>query len=101
MFQVIPHTVAADVLDGSRGAVLAAVEHAYLAHDRGETVNPPSHFLRFPDMPANRIIALAAYLDGEVRMPGIKWISSFPGNHELGLPRASAVLLLNDERTGR
>ncbi|MFC8300975.1 2,3-diaminopropionate biosynthesis protein SbnB [Micromonospora orduensis] len=101
MFQVVPHAVAADVLGGSRDAVLAAVEQAYLAHDKGDTVNPPSHFLRFPDRPANRIIALPAYLGGEVGMPGLKWISSFPGNHELGLPRASAVLLLNDDRTGR
>jgi 2,3-diaminopropionate biosynthesis protein SbnB len=101
MFQVVPHTVVTDVLDESRGAVLAAVEHAYLAHDRGETVNPPSQFLRFPAKPANRIIALPAYLGGEIGMPGLKWVSSFPGNHEFGLPRASAVLLLNDDRTGR
>jgi 2,3-diaminopropionate biosynthesis protein SbnB len=101
MFRVVPHAVVAGALNESRGAVLAAVESTYLAHDRGETVNPPSHFLRFPAKPANRIIALPAYLDGETRMPGLKWISSFPGNHELGLPRASAVLLLNDERTGR
>lgn len=101
MFQIVPHAVAAEALDGSRDAVLAAVESAYLAHAGGETVNPSSHFLRFPQRPANRIIALPAYLGGEVAMPGLKWISSFPGNHELGLPRASAVLLLNDDRTGR
>jgi N-[(2S)-2-amino-2-carboxyethyl]-L-glutamate dehydrogenase len=101
MFQVIPHAVAADALSDSPDAVLAAVEKAYLAHDKGETVNPSSHFLRFPDKPASRIIALPAYLGGDVGMPGLKWISSFPGNHELGLPRASAVLLLNHERTGR
>lgn len=101
MFQIVPHAVVVDALNGSRDAVLAAVEGAYLAHDRGETVNPSSHFLRFPDRPADRIIALPAYLGGDVGVPGIKWISSFPGNHEIGLPRASAVLLLNDDRTGR
>lgn len=101
MFQVVPHAVAVDALSDSRSAVLTAVEKAYLAHDNGETVNPPSQFLRFPANPASRIIALPAYLGGEVRMPGLKWVSSFPGNHELGLPRASAILLLNDERTGR
>ncbi|NES30203.1 2,3-diaminopropionate biosynthesis protein SbnB [Micromonospora terminaliae] len=101
MFQIVPHAVAVEALEGSRDAVLAAVQAAYLAHDRGDTVNPSSHFLRFPDRPADRIIALPAYLGGEAGMPGLKWISSFPGNHELGLPRASAVLLLNDDRTGR
>jgi ornithine cyclodeaminase len=101
MFQVVPEPVVVDVLDNSREAVLAAVEAAYLAHDAGDAVNPPSHFLRFPDRPASRIIALPAYLGGEAGIPGIKWISSFPSNHELGLPRASAVLLLNDDRTGR
>jgi 2,3-diaminopropionate biosynthesis protein SbnB len=101
MFHVVPHAVAAEALSDSRSEVLAAVEKAYLAHDKGDSVNPPSHFLHFPANPANRIIALPAYLGGEVGISGLKWISSFPGNHELGLPRASAVLLLNDDRTGR
>jgi 2,3-diaminopropionate biosynthesis protein SbnB len=101
MFQIVPHAVVVDALNDSRDAVLAAVERAYLAHDSGETVNPPSHFLRFPDRPADRIIALPAYLGGDPGTPGLKWISSFPGNHGIGLPRASAVLLLNDDRTGR
>lgn len=101
MFHVIPHAVVADVLRDSQDAVLAAVEAAYLAHDQGDDVIPPSQFLRFPGRPSNRIIALPAYLGGAVGTPGLKWISSFPDNHELGLPRASAVLLLNDDRTGR
>ncbi|MEV1024837.1 2,3-diaminopropionate biosynthesis protein SbnB [Streptomyces sp. NPDC050264] len=76
------------------------VESVYRLHGAGDTVNPPSYFLRFPDRPSARIIALPASLGGPLRVDGLKWISSFPGNTASGLPRASAVLILNDPGTG-
>lgn len=76
------------------------VEATYRAHGAGDSVNPPSYFLRFPDRPSSRIIALPASIGGKARVDGLKWISSFPDNVTAGIPRASAVLILNDPDTG-
>lgn len=89
------------VVRENRHAVLDAVEAAYRAHHAGRTVNPESQFLRFPDGRSNRIIALPAHIDADdgdigAGVTGIKWISSFPENIAHGMPRASAVLILND-----
>jgi 2,3-diaminopropionate biosynthesis protein SbnB len=88
------------VIERARPEIFARVRDTYLAHHRGETINPNSYFLRFPDKPQARVIALPALLRGERSVAGIKWISSFPENVARNIPRASAVLLLNDFATG-
>ncbi len=76
------------------------MEEAYRLHSSRDSVNPDSYFLRYPEKPNARIIALPAHLGGEVQKSGIKWISSFPDNTATNLARASAVQILNDASTG-
>ncbi|MDN4575793.1 2,3-diaminopropionate biosynthesis protein SbnB [Pandoraea cepalis] len=101
-FRVFTGAQVSSTLGTGKAAVLETVEAAYRAHHAGRTVNPESQFLRFPDAQRNRIIALPAHLrdDRGEAVTGIKWISSFPANIERGMPRASAVLILNDGATG-
>jgi 2,3-diaminopropionate biosynthesis protein SbnB len=89
-----------EALHRRENEIIDLVEEIYLLHSHGGTVNPPSYFLRFPDRPDARIIALPASVGGSTPVDGVKWISSFPANVEAGLPRASAVLVLNDPDTG-
>lgn len=99
-FAVIPGAQVHDALHGQEKRIVELIEETYRLHGAGETVNPPSYFLRFQDRPTARIIALPASLGGRQRLDGLKWISSFPENVAGGLPRASAVLILNDHDTG-
>lgn len=64
-----------------------------------EVAQPLKPYLRFRD-PANRIIAMPAFVGGEVEACGIKWIASYPGNPARGLPRAHNTIVLNDPATG-
>ncbi|MET8948428.1 2,3-diaminopropionate biosynthesis protein SbnB [Streptomyces sp. NPDC004542] len=99
-FAVIPGAQVQQALSGREKQIVELVEATYRLHGAGRSVNPPSYFLRFPDRPADRIIALPASVGGSVHVDGLKWISSFPANVGAGLPRASAVLILNDHDTG-
>src|SRR5664279_4629807 len=99
-FSVISGAQVQQALQGRETQIMELVETAYRLHGDGDSVNPPSYFLRFPDRPSSRIIALPASIGGQVRVDGLKWISSFPGNVAAGVPRASAVLILNDHDTG-
>ena len=99
-FYVIPGSSVRSAIDGNRNQVFDAVEVAYRLHSSGDAVNPDSCFLRYPDNPSARIIALPAHLGGAVQKSGIKWISSFPENRASNLARASAVLIINDATTG-
>ncbi|ADJ45817.1 ornithine cyclodeaminase [Amycolatopsis mediterranei S699] len=99
-FAVISGAQVHEVLHGQEKLVIDLIESAYRLHGDGDTVNPPSYFLRFPDRPSSRIIALPASVGGDIAVDGLKWISSFPENVASGLPRASAILVLNDRQTG-
>jgi ornithine cyclodeaminase len=99
-FAVIPGIQVQHALKGREREIVELVEQAYRLHCAGDSVNPPSYFLRFPDRPSARIIALPASVGGQLRIDGVKWISSFPDNVPAGIPRASAVLILNDHDTG-
>jgi ornithine cyclodeaminase len=103
-FCVVSGRQVKELISHRQREVVSVIESAYCQHFAGNTVNPDSYFLRFPDSQTNRIIALPAHitnLNGAgSATTGIKWISSFPGNIERGLPRASAVLIVNDAETG-
>jgi N-[(2S)-2-amino-2-carboxyethyl]-L-glutamate dehydrogenase len=90
------HSIVFDDVEGCMEAVCAT----YRAHGAGHSANPNSTFLRFPKLPNARIIALPAYLGNGFGVAGIKWISSFPANVAQGIPRASAVLVLNHLTNG-
>jgi ornithine cyclodeaminase/alanine dehydrogenase-like protein (mu-crystallin family) len=89
-FAVISGAQVQRALQGRQQQIVELVEATYRRHSAGDSVNPPSYFLRFPDRPSARIIALPASIGGPTRVDGLKWISSFPDNVVAGIPRASA-----------
>ncbi|MEA9997074.1 2,3-diaminopropionate biosynthesis protein SbnB [Pseudomonas sp. 10B1] len=102
-FSVIGGEYIQSLLSRSTVEVINVVEHCYLRHHRGDSVNPDSYFLTFNDKPEARIIALPAAVRNNNNggsFSGIKWIASYPRNIESNLQRASAVIVLNDYQTG-
>jgi N-[(2S)-2-amino-2-carboxyethyl]-L-glutamate dehydrogenase len=99
-FYIVSGSTVRHVIGDNKKQVFDAVEAAYRLHGSGDTLNPDSYFLRYPEKPSARIIALPAHLGGAIQKSGIKWISSFPENRASNLARASAVLILNDATTG-
>ncbi|MFC4564336.1 2,3-diaminopropionate biosynthesis protein SbnB [Nocardiopsis mangrovi] len=99
-FTVISAPDIESIISGQEKRIVDVVENTYIQHASGGSVNPPSYFLRFPEQPGDRIIALPSSLGGDDGLHGIKWVSSFPDNVPGGISRASAALILNDRRTG-
>ncbi len=75
------------------------IEKAVHCLEQKDFVQPIKPYLRYRDL-TNRIIALIAFVGGEINLAGIKWIASFPNNIDHGLPRAHSVVILNDADTG-
>src|SRR5262249_45997379 len=97
---IINGKAVSDMVRAHRAECIDVVERAYLAHAQGQCISPQSYFLRFPEKPDCRIIALPAFVGDGVAVAGLKWIASYPSNVQKGFPRASAVLVLNSYETG-
>ena len=71
-FSLVSSSVVKKVLSENLLSVYQIIEKAYLAHEAGNTVVPGSYFLRFPENPQSRIIALPGYIAEEFNIAGIK-----------------------------
>ncbi|HSC67372.1 MAG TPA: 2,3-diaminopropionate biosynthesis protein SbnB [Cellvibrio sp.] len=81
---------------------ITAVTEGLIQHANGQVVQPIKPYLRWPEANhiADRIIAMPCYLGGNAPAAGIKWVGSREANgRKFGLPRASAVIVLNDVNT--
>lgn len=79
--------------------VVHYIERAIKTLASGDFAQPVKPYLRYGDT-KNRIIAMPAYVGGDISFSGIKWIASFPDNIHEGIPRAHAVTVLNEAGTG-
>jgi len=73
-----------------------AVRDAFVAHARGEWLMPSKVYVAVP--PHGDFRAMPARGGGYAVL---KWVTSFPGNPERGLPTVSGIVLLSDATDGR
>ncbi|MEG4146084.1 hypothetical protein [Microcoleus sp. Pol12B5] len=80
-----------------------STKYSFLMHGHQECVLPPKTIFALPlsQSPIDRMAVLPAYVGGTVNFCGVKWLGSSSRNENLGLPRASATILLNCPLTGR
>lgn len=94
--------LAADLLNMPRAIRVVGEAQALFA--QGKVRHPHKVVLRQENNTESedqgRFNALFASIGAPVRAMGMKWIGSFPANRERGLPRASALIILNCPDTG-
>jgi ornithine cyclodeaminase/alanine dehydrogenase len=77
--------------------IIPLVEQGLKEHGLGQVENPPK-----PGIHAKSdsfIHAMPAYFR-KLGIGGIKWVSGYPSNRELGLPQILGVMITNDMETG-
>jgi len=74
---------------------LDAVRDAFVAYARGEWSMPPKVYV--PAYPAGDFRAMPVLGAGHA---ALKWVTSFPGNPEHGLPTVTGLVLLSDASNG-
>jgi alanine dehydrogenase len=76
-------------------AAVEAVREAFVAYARGEWTMPPKVYV--PAYPAGDFRAMPALGGGHALL---KWVTSFPGNPEHGLPTVTGLVLLSNASNG-
>lgn len=76
------------------------IEKATRAIETMDFAQPIKPYLRYRNL-TDRIIAMPAFVGADIDLAGIKWIASFPGNINSGIPRAHSVMVLNESSTGK
>lgn len=85
-----------DMLD-----VIQTVEKVLALHDEGKVNLPSKVILDLGERERGRINAMPAHIGGDIDICGMKWIAGFPPNPvRFGIPRAHALIILNDSWTG-
>jgi len=79
----------------SPARAVEAVRNAFVAYARGEWSMPPKVYV--PAYPAGDFRAMPAIGAGHALL---KWVTSFPGNPNRGLPTVSGLVLLSDASDG-
>jgi ornithine cyclodeaminase len=78
-----------------------AVEDVFRLLHAGQCIEPQSPIIHWNGIHGRRISMHPAYIGGDVQVTGIKWIPSNPDNPvKRKMPRASALIILNDPETG-
>lgn len=79
--------------------IISIIEEATKSLANNDFAQPIKPYLRYRDL-KNRIIAMPAFVGGNINKSGIKWIASFPDNIKNNMPRAHSVVILNNADTG-
>jgi N-[(2S)-2-amino-2-carboxyethyl]-L-glutamate dehydrogenase len=95
--------VAAGGLD--MAPTIRVVREALRLHAEGQTKLPRKPMIRWgEDLDAEertgRIMAMPAYVGGDMDVAGLKWIPSVPDNPSRGLPRGIGLIVLTSRETG-
>jgi ornithine cyclodeaminase/alanine dehydrogenase-like protein (mu-crystallin family) len=92
----------AGVLD--MATAMEVVSEAFALHSMGKCHQPHKVVLRDGEdadcEQYGRVNGLFAMIGSPARALGMKWIASFPHNRDRGLPRASALIILNSPENG-
>jgi N-[(2S)-2-amino-2-carboxyethyl]-L-glutamate dehydrogenase len=84
---------------------IEVVREALRLHAEGDTKLPSKPMIRWgegldAEERSGRIMAMPAYVGGDMDVAGLKWIPSVPDNPSRGLPRGIGLIVLTSRETG-